>query len=39
MDEFEMIEQTYLDFDEYDAVREEQAEYQAEMDEALIWDI
>ena len=33
MDEFEMIEQTYLDFDEYDA------ELQAERDEALLWDI
>lgn len=38
MDEFEMIETAYLDFDYYDAVREQQAEWQAESEETLIWD-
>ena len=28
-----------FDFDYYDACKEQQAEWQAEMDEAMLWDI
>jgi hypothetical protein len=28
-----------FDFDYYDARKEQQAEWQAEMDEAMLWDI